>query len=454
METLTITKRISQHTPLLHFQSDAAVPIRATELKPKLDKYIIANYNGTIPDEWIIKGANGSVSLNYKLRIRSQKAAPARCQTDKRGKPIIPMFFGEGKTAITVQGSVSLVLFCFNKRLHDYLDKEVNWSLFFLSTNFGTRQDKGYGSFYLEVNPNYNSFDPQTLCGATIKTESNIDYRIDSFFTVNNCKSDWNGIMTHISDVYKCLRGGINEHGLYFKSLMFSFARDAKTDNKPAGLYWDKRMVKELFYPKILKDQFYGNQEKDEALQKWTDLRTKRRIRLIKHPESDALRPKKITQKPYLFRDYLGLSTSESWKIPYNKTITKKSKEIARFKSPILFKPIYIDNCWYIFLLHREIPFEFKRGKFTVSDTNIKHYGSVDVQAPYFKEYGEREKRETMVPYPHFLMSDFINFVLTVSDYGRSISLPNGKNRELIDRGKSILNDLECLKKHFVRIGN
>ena len=54
----TITIKLKQHTPVLHFQADAAAPIRATELKPKLDKFIIANYHGKVPDEWFVKTDN------------------------------------------------------------------------------------------------------------------------------------------------------------------------------------------------------------------------------------------------------------------------------------------------------------------------------------------------------------------------------------------------------------
>ena len=54
MHTLTI--KLNQHTPLIHFQHDQiGATLRASEVKPKLDKYIISRlgdeHYDTLPDE-------------------------------------------------------------------------------------------------------------------------------------------------------------------------------------------------------------------------------------------------------------------------------------------------------------------------------------------------------------------------------------------------------------------
>lgn len=463
---------LKQHTPILHFQGEYAesgATLRATELKPKLDRYISANH--TIKPGWRIGSTD---ALNYKIKISNGEGYTAKCES-------LPMYFAEPKKKPTDENfskkpifartkesedsmsesySVCLHIFCLNEELYNLL-KGINYSEFFIATTFGTRQSKGYGSFF-PVKSNAPVFEPKTWLGKTITIDrsklnnneyENVDYRVDSFFSLAGYANDWNNVMVHINDVYKCLRGGINEGGLYFKSLMFSYAKYAKTSNKPEGLFWDKRMIKELFYPKIIKDQYYGNKDKDEAQKRWTIHRMGKPIPLKSHPDSDALKPDTINQDPFLFRDYLGLSTVETWKIPYNKTITKKSNQVSRFKSPILFKPLFIDNKWFVFLLHRDIPKGFMNDNliFRVSDANIKYKGNLDTEAPYYSEYGDQRLYKMMKPYPNFSMTDYMNFVWGVHDYGRCFSI-SGNIADAQKRKDRIVKDLNCIRDNYLPI--
>lgn len=395
MQPLTV--KLEQHTPVLHFQQNPAAPIRATEVKPKLDKFIIANYDGDIPDEWFVNKDNKN-ALNYKVRISCESII-------HKNNSVFPMYFGKRKTAfITGNNGLELTIFCLNKELRDHLDKKVDWTSFFLTNNFGTRQSKGYGSFFVEDNKTDFVNNKQT-CGKIIKTDKDISYRVDSFFTVDAEKNDWSSVMTRINDVYKCLRGGINENGLYFKSLLFFYAENER-------LYWDKRIIKNKFYPDILKSHLESHKDDD----------------LIKAGSNNS---NVNDQTPYMFRDYLGLSTNENWKIPYEKIIQKKNSKIARFKSPILFKPIYLKSKWYVFLLHREIPLEFKSAKFKVYDN---------------------DKVIKMKPYPNFFMSDYMNFVWTIEDYNKYFTIDKSDVAE--ERKGRIKNDLACLRGNYVKIDN
>lgn len=405
MTDFKIQKPLIQHTPILHFQgeyADEGATLRATELKPKLDRFITANHSQSIPQEWKVGDTN---ALNYKLRISTFDKANV-----KNGQP--PMFFGEGKDLLQIshkgnggQIEIMLELFCNIESLYNSL-KTIDWESFFFANNFGTRQSKGYGSFFVDSqNPNLTS-----MIGKSI-INGDASYRVDSFFTITGNANDWKGVMTQIGDVYKCMRGGINENGLYFKSLMFSYARYYKTERKKDGLYWDKRMIKEIFYPKIREQQ------------------------LKDHPGSDPLLDFKdngINQEPFLFRDYLGLSSNESWRIPYHAKFTKKNDVIARFKSPILFKPLFINNQWIVFLLHREIPQGLINKTFTVHDK-------------------QSNKTIVMKTYPSFSMDEFINFVLCIKNYDRifSIKKDTPENRT---RKKNIVTNLNNLRTNFIQI--
>ena len=391
MNTLPI--KLEQHTPILHFQADladAGATLRVTELKPKLDRYLSAN--SEIKKEWRIPKTN---ALNYKLKITVGQ--PTK---ELGSKP--PMFFGQGKKPLLLSKTknpkediLTLQFFCLIPGLRDCL-QNIDWIKFFLSTNFGTRQSKGYGSFF-----KYNAPAPINLIGEEIRTDEKTTYRVDSYFCPKS--KTWEGVMNEISDVYKCLRSGINEggqnDGIYFKSLMFAYA-------KSKGQWWDKRVIKEVFFP-----------EKLEVHRKKHKGRT--------DPDPLAEQPRVEPNKsPYpMFRDNLGLATDEFWKDYSFKVKKKGPKDIVRFKSPILFKPLFIGNQWYVFILHREIPKEFRNASFTIrkDDTQLG-----------FKTYN------------NFSMKDFLNYVFTIKDYGKYLS----KNND-VKRSDTILGNLEEIKNNY-----
>ena len=65
---------LKQHTPLIHFQHDqTGATLRATEVKPKLDKYIIEEFGGIDKlrlknPEWLIGDGKHS-ALDYKIKL-------------------------------------------------------------------------------------------------------------------------------------------------------------------------------------------------------------------------------------------------------------------------------------------------------------------------------------------------------------------------------------------------
>ena len=413
---------LQQHTPILHFQGGYAASgatLRATELKPKLDRYIKANYN--IKPEWRIGKTD---ALNYKLKVIDGNGETAYCSS-------LPMYFAEPKkkpndanyskkptVAIakktqdgekTVEYSITLLLFCLNKELAAVL-KQLDYNSFFLATNFGTRQSKGYGS-YTPANRTL----PTELLGKQISVEKGITYRVDSFFSPDFGEKPptWEKVMNCINDVYKCFRSGINEDGLYFKSLMFAYA-------KSKGEWWDKRIIKECFFQEEVEEQREKLSDREE-------------------PDPLAEEPKIERKELYpMFRDNLGLATSEDWR-DYSYSITKKANRgIARFKSPILFKPLYINGQWCIFLLHRELPDNFKNATLTVNVAKVEEICG--------KKIKNRIGTINTKTYSNFSMDSFIDYVLSLDDYSLFFKA-NNENAEL--RRDGILRDLNELKKNY-----
>lgn len=404
---------LQQHTPILHFQgnyADLGATLRATELKPKLDSYIRAN--NEIKPEWKIGKTD---ALNYKLKVVDGDGKTASCSN-------LPMYFAEPKKhpndadfskkptlAVakntqdgenTIKYSVALKFFCLNKELA-YLLKNIDFALFFLATNFGTRQSKGYGSY--SPRTTLNTLVPANMVGKEIKTRKKKDeyttYRIDSFFISQN--HTWEEVMNEINDVYKCMRSGINEGGIYYKSLMFAYA-------KYKGQWWDKRVIKELFFPEKLEEHRNKHKQRTE-------------------PDPLAEQPQvSPNERLYpMFRDNLGLATDEFWREYGFKVIKKGPKDVVRFKSPILFKPLRINNQWYVFILHREIPPKFKNATFTV----------------------RKDKTLQFQTQNDFSLKDFLNYIFTIEDYGTY--MPKKGNQK---RSNTILKNLNEIRNHFKEI--
>ncbi len=154
---------IRQVTPIIHFQFDeVGAALRATELKPKLDRFLCGRYQEeqgeTVPKAWQIAGVPGNdecsdyYHLNYKVQV-FPKGETAKIEV---GQNNFPMYFGnmgdgEEKHGLFCPEGLTLKITCL---ISDKAQREAlltfigdNLELFFLTHNFGTRQTKGYGGF-------------------------------------------------------------------------------------------------------------------------------------------------------------------------------------------------------------------------------------------------------------------------------------------------------------------
>lgn len=391
--------KLKQHTPLIHFQYDQeGATLRASEVKPKLDRYILSKlgekyYNEISDDEfdevvsifekketkkkfdeigikaqefevgiyvarkkkWIVS-TNGN-ALNYKMRIQTDNSSSRtdfmlasfinyntiqRLQ-DRGIKPISnsPFFAQEkenrdiinsdspvyewnkiGKKGVLENGTIHVTLLCINKdierELFDFLSTFIQ--SFFISTNFGTRQSKGFGSFTV----NYIEYE-----GKQIQLASNEFLLKKNFLFVYKNNREYRGkeynrlskIFSTINDDYKLLKSGRRGTD-YNRSKVMLYADD---DNKK----WEKRLIKRKFNA-IPKNPYSLKSEHNNQ-------------------------PKYKKDEEYLYyRALLGLAEQFEFLL-YNpparnsKMVVKvspNSSEIQRYQSPLLFK--VIDNSIYI----------------------------------------------------------------------------------------------------------
>jgi len=172
----SLTVELTQQTPMIHFQySEPGATLRGSELKPKLDRFLIEQLGGIAKainqhKDWFIhdssfKQVTRSFKPNSDMSIDEHLALDYKVRITTDGRPkvseeIAPSFFGNMGTHSQdhprdkVQsvkygpGQVHLTLFSRCEGLMKYLvDNPELIELFFLLNNFGTRQSKGFGSF-------------------------------------------------------------------------------------------------------------------------------------------------------------------------------------------------------------------------------------------------------------------------------------------------------------------
>lgn len=244
--------KLIQQTPLIHFQHDQkGATLRATEVKPKLDKFIIEKmgWKDKLKNDkerkdlrkeygdWFI---GDSDALNYKLRIITtgepcishmidREIAVHRAKqrdVDKytknqleraRNAEINGMFFGNMvsgkedyeekvrssyKETVFYEGDdkIKLEVICFVTGLKQEIEKHIEE--FFIVNNFGTRQSKGFGGFVaVRDGADSSSVDPVQLL---------VDNKYRFFYVDVSQNSQYPVMLNHAKNIYAVMKGGYN----------------------------------------------------------------------------------------------------------------------------------------------------------------------------------------------------------------------------------------------------
>ena len=270
--------KLKQHTPLIHFQHDQeGATLRASEVKPKLDKYILtllgegdyeAGKSKAKDKRWII---GDHPALNFKMRIEAKdKIESVSLNVNskfKKGKTLyetelFPFLLANmgGKEReeelmnLSMYDSVDVVLSIFKDDLFDEINKRIE--LFFAIHNFGQRQTKGFGSFTV-VSKQVDDEEPQIVIW-TSKTYYKSGTPIMKFQLIKEDKFERQRILFSVLDFYwRCLKSGINytkrippRNGIgdvqiknserYIKSYLWTYLSQKKYT-------WEKRYLKREF---------------------------------------------------------------------------------------------------------------------------------------------------------------------------------------------------------------
>jgi hypothetical protein len=328
---------LTQQTPLIHFNaSEKGASLRLTELKPKLDRYLIEALGGreeTLQNHrfWL-KGFDFTkkgddlkkllktfdISFDYSVQFVETPRSSEHHPQFLNGKdnPFFGNMGGSDKyKLVSTNQPIKLKFTSLHPKLLEKIEGVL--SKFIDLTNFGTRQSKGFGSFSLIADEL-----------EVVKNELPFRFTV----AVGKAKYPETVLFKSINLFYKCLRSGINELGskdwvthqqdnlFYFKSLLFMYAKDP-ANQWGKSIQWDKKTIKQEL-------QVIGEGHKKQQ-------------KYFKTPDETTPLWYENENK-FLIRDLLGLSSSEKW-LSYKATINKKAKDelIQRFKSPIIFKPVF-----------------------------------------------------------------------------------------------------------------
>lgn len=214
-------------TPLIHFQHNQdGATLRATEVKPKLDAFLIkkAQEQGIDISGWLISKEHRA--LNYKMRL---SACGEQDCIDIGFKTPYDIYYGNmGSNGIkkkAIDGDVKLKIVCVIPGLVQFIDKYV--SEFFIVTNFGTMSNKGFGSYIVQG---------KTPGAREISEAMRKQYGAKKCYSFNGGKTPFKQIKT----VYSIIKSGMNFRG-YQRSLLFLYMHDKyEFGNEKAWLKQEK----------------------------------------------------------------------------------------------------------------------------------------------------------------------------------------------------------------------
>lgn len=319
---------LRQETIMIHFQpQEIGACLRASELKPKLDRFIEKYRKEKIPKQWRLDASGENKALNYKIRIRAmEKFKPEEVEK---------IYFGnmglkeeEWKQGVFYRKGPEITIICFIPELLKEIEDNIEG--FFLLTNFGTRQSKGTGSFrvlkMIDMEGNERvCFENENLLDTVKKYKEGPIYGIKYHSNVLDYKERVRDAVM----IYNLMKGGINYNGDYFKGFIFRY-------------YW-KNPHKARSEKAFIKAYFFHDEE-------------------INLDDYQFIRACLGLPDHYDFKNTIGKTKRKESEVEGGK-IEVQSKDIERFQAPITFKIFGR----YMLLLPCEIPQELLDKEFGFS---------------------------------------------------------------------------------------
>lgn len=340
--------KLVQHTPLIHFQhSEPHACLRATEVKPKLDRFLIEQlekddrFGDGRWKKWFV-GDGSQQSFDYMMRITPNSEQVERTHSIERAiaraehRPpnanlheIHKNYFGNMASGNNIQDTIretfkeslfykdglTLTIRCFIPELLTLIDEHIRG--FFMMHNFGTRQRKGFGSFTVDINTQPNAPKGFDLVGK---------YCPNAYYCKLNDNVSADALLDAVWVISAFLRSGFNRgEGNYVRGFVFRYFQREKNP-----LANDKAFVKQNVLHNV-----YNEATRGEHL----------------HPYGNNVQYRYV-------RGLLGTNENSRFcrapnaHTPVYDIYTHSAEGIERFPSPLLFKPIGK----FVFILPQKMP--------------------------------------------------------------------------------------------------
>ena len=357
--------KLVQHTPLIHFQhSEPHACLRATEVKPKLDRFLIEQlekddrFGDGRWKKWFV-GDGSQQSFDYMMRITPNSERVDRTQSIERAiaraehRPpnasfheIHKNYFGnmaseknreEKKKAIRetfkeslfYKDGLTLTIRCFIPELLTFIDEHIRG--FFMMHNFGTRQRKGFGSFTVDISTKPNEPKGFDLVGK---------YCPNAYYCKLDNDVNADALLDAVWVISAFLRSGFNRgEGNYVRGFVFRYFQREKNP-----LANDKAFVKQ----KVLRN-VYDEATRGEHL----------------HPYGNNVRYRYVrgllgtNENSRFCRDPRGETRED---LTVHNIYIHSAEGVERFPSPLLFKPIGK----FVFILPQKMPDEIFGSEFYI----------------------------------------------------------------------------------------
>lgn len=388
--------KLVQHTPLIHFQhSEPHACLRATEVKPKLDRFLIEQlekddrFGDGRWKKWFV-GDGSQQSFDYMMRITPNSEQVDRTQSIERAiaraehrPPNVSLheihknYFGNMASGNNIQDTIretfkeslfykdglTLTIRCFIPELLTFIDEHIRG--FFMMHNFGTRQRKGFGSFTVDISTEPNAPKGFDLVGK---------YCPNAYY----CKLDGNvnadALLDAVWVISAFLRSGFNRgEGNYVRGFVFRYFQREKNP-----LANDKAFVKQQVLHNV-----YNEATRGEHL----------------HPYGNNVRYRYV-------RGLLGTNENSRFcRAPRGGTREDRTvhniyihsaEGVERFPSPLLFKPIGK----FVFILPQKMPDEIFGSEFYILEKNQEEKYDSKATSDQKLNYLKQECKNRMIKTP------------------------------------------------------
>lgn len=391
--------KLVQHTPLIHFQhSEPHACLRATEVKPKLDRFLIEQlekddrFGDGRWKKWFV-GDGSQQSFDYMMRITPNSEQVERTQSIERAiaraehrspnaslHEIHKNYFGNMASGNNIQDTVqaiqetfkeslfykdglTLTIRCFIPELLTLIDEHIRG--FFMMHNFGTRQRKGFGSFTVDI-----STEPNAPKGFDLVRK----YCPNAYY----CKLDDNvsadALLNAVWVLSAFLKSGFNRgEGNYVRGFVFRYFQREKNP-----LANDKAFVKQ----KVLRN-VYDEATRGEHLHHYGNNVRYRYVRGLLGTNENSR----------FCRDPRGETRED---LTVHNIYIHSAEGVERFPSPLLFKPIGK----FVFILPQKMPDEIFGSEFYILEKNQEEEYDSKATSDQKLNYLQTECKSSMIKTP------------------------------------------------------